>query len=148
MEGRRKHGAVKKHTVHHCFLHRSRLSHNCAQKFPLVISTSRSCNFLLLLLLLLLRLGLLSHLSCDMWRVHRWLCFSTFIIFCVCKLSRQCCPQGSLHSSRCPCDGHVYFPYALNTKIRNHVKVMKLYLHTSLYAFPNCQPVVSAALTC
>lgn len=51
---RRKHGSVKIHTMHHCFL-------------PHI--TSQSQNFLCSSCYFLLLLCLLSHLFCDMWRV-------------------------------------------------------------------------------
>lgn len=98
---RRKHGPVKKHTVHQCFLRGSCPSHNCVQKFLWVVSISPWCYFLLLSCLL-------SHLS--LWRVASLqLVFGSALLFIF------------------P-DSLVYFPYVLQTKIGNCGKLIKLYL--------------------
>ena len=71
----------------------------------------------------LLLLCLLSHLSLDVWRVHSWFWFGTFIYIAQClqPVTRVLC-TGRLHFSHPSFDHkkrnsykHLYFPHALNT---------------------------------
>lgn len=62
---------------------------------------------------------------CDVCWVRSWFWFNTFIytIFILYKTQLW---------------HHLYFPYALDTEIRNHLKLMKL-SSVPLLVFPNCQ---------
>lgn len=90
-------------------------------------------------------------LTCYVWPVHSRLKFNTSYlystVFEICHKSVAWRKTGIFFAPvlitehNCYC--HLYFPYALNTEIGNHVKLIK---SLSLFVLAECQPLFSAAL--
>lgn len=139
-EQRRKRGSVKMLTVHHCFLLGSRLRTQLCTEFP---CGHLHFTFTLLPpapppLMFVFAPVFVTCVGCAVGFGSTLL----FIFHSVCSLWQECCmkeaPPPQFWSHKTQLWHHLYFPYALNTEIRNHLKLMKL-SSVPLLVFPNCQ---------